>query len=181
MASPWCWETLVNLYLAALKLQIGSQNSLYHCKTWSTSLAWSGHKLKLSYMSSLSVPAQISSIFVFTLPLVTWLMGPSNICIHEHLNLWKSSSKLSGSFHLGVMGGVMLARLKELYSFTIWTWSYHGGGVRDGNPPTTPWASLVSFTIERWPVSTSFSWLTSVWYEPLTSLLHGHHPSLWSN
>ena len=32
----------------------------------------------------------------------------------------------------------MLARLNELYSFTIWTWSCHGGGVGSGHPPTAP-------------------------------------------
>ena len=67
MASPWHCETLVNLNQAALKLQIGSQNSSNLCNT---SLTWSGCKLKLSYMSSLSGTAQVSSMIVLTLPLV---------------------------------------------------------------------------------------------------------------
>ena len=48
---------------------------------WSISYISSSSSSKLSCMSSPSGPHQIKNILVFTLPLVTWVIGPSNILL----------------------------------------------------------------------------------------------------
>ena len=96
-------------------------------------------------MSSPSGSAQINSILVLTLPLVIWHMGPSKISWQECLNLRNSSKRLSGCFHFGGTGGVILVRLNELYSLTICTLAGFGftgglivGDTGDTCPPTAP-------------------------------------------
>ena len=67
-------------------------------------------------------------------------MGPSKMQRQERLNFLNSSKRLSGCFHLGATGGVMFAKLKELYSLTIWKFTglagFNGGAPCGGCMPT---------------------------------------------
>ena len=105
---------------------------------------------------------------VLTLPEVMWHIGPSNMCWQDLLNLWKSSNNVSLVFYLAGIGGITLAKLKELYSLTMVTFGYYlvvgGGGGRTGslttgNPPVAPNCSGVSAL----PVSASFNWFMNNW------------------
>ena len=91
-----------------------------------------------------------------------WHIGPSNILWHNHLNLWKSSNNVSFVFHLGAIGGVMLARLNKLYSLTMLTFAGSclagaptGGGGGAGSPPIAPMAPCSGTIL---PASASCNW-----------------------
>ena len=114
----------------------------------------------------------MSNMLILTFPLEMWHIGPSKIWRQECLNFLNSSKRLSSCFHFGAMGGVIFARLKELYSLTIWKFArvagFTGGTACGGCPPTAPCScsSAWNWFINCWALASclSPSSICQIWF-----------------
>ena len=87
---------------------------------WSISYISSSSSSKLSYMSSLSGQHQIKNILDFTLPLVTWAIGPSNILWQEQQKLLVFLKNVVIVLPLGWHWSIYILRVEQCIYHAIW-------------------------------------------------------------